>query len=64
MSGPGVLAGLGSGRARTEESFGAGVYTTYDGRLLAVVRVDGAGEIVVTASAAGYDAVQTVVVGV
>ncbi|MDT3316623.1 glycoside hydrolase family 2 TIM barrel-domain containing protein [Microbacterium sp. KSW4-11] len=64
VSGPGVLAGLGSGRARTEESFGASAYATYDGRLLAVVRVDGPGEVVVNASAEGYDEVRTSVVGV
>ena len=64
VSGLGALAGLGSGRALTEESFGASAYTTYDGRLLAVVRVDGPGEVVVTAAAVGYDAVRTSVVGV
>ena len=63
VSGPGVLAGLGSGRAQTEESFGASAYTTYDGRLLAVVRVDGSGEVVVTVSAAGYASARTSVVG-
>lgn len=64
VSGPAVLAGLGSGRARTEESFGASAYTTYDGRLLAVVRVDGPGEVVVTVAADGYAPVSTSVTGV
>lgn len=64
ISGPGALAGLGSGRARTEESFGGAAYTTYDGRLLAVVRVDGPGEVEVTASAVGFAPVRTSVVGV
>ncbi|WP_413354353.1 glycoside hydrolase family 2 TIM barrel-domain containing protein [Microbacterium sp. 1P06AB] len=64
VSGPGVLAGLGSGRARTEESFGASAYTTYDGRLLAVIRVDGPGEVVVTASADGYEIARTAVRGI
>ncbi|WP_433675055.1 glycoside hydrolase family 2 TIM barrel-domain containing protein [Microbacterium gorillae] len=36
----GSLAGLGSGRARTEESFGADAVTTFDGRALAIVRAD------------------------
>ncbi len=47
------LAGLGSGRARTEESFAGPAVTTHDGRLLAIVRATGAGEIRVTATADG-----------
>ncbi len=43
IDGPAVLAGIGTGRARTEESFGASEVTTYDGRALAVVRPTGAG---------------------
>nr|WP_201468820.1 glycoside hydrolase family 2 TIM barrel-domain containing protein [Microbacterium hydrocarbonoxydans] len=50
----GQLAGLGSARARTEESFGASTATTFDGRLLAIVRADAPGEIRVTATAAGF----------
>jgi len=61
VSGPGALAGLGSGRARTEESFGAGTYTTYDGRALAVVRADAPGEVTVVVAAEGYAPVQTTV---
>ena len=50
-----MLAGIGTGRARTEESFGASEVTTYDGRALAVVRPTGAGTITVTVSADGVD---------
>ena len=64
IDGPAVLAGIGTGRARTEESFGAGEVTTYDGRALAVVRPTGAGTIIVTVSADGVDtAILTVTAG-
>lgn len=53
IDGPGELAGLGTGRARTEESFAGPSVTTYDGRALAIVRPTGAGEITVTFSAEG-----------
>ncbi|MDN3496820.1 glycoside hydrolase family 2 TIM barrel-domain containing protein [Planococcus sp. APC 4015] len=53
VDGPGVLAGLGSGRARTEESFAGPSYTTYDGRVLAIVRPTDAGDLTVTATAEG-----------
>lgn len=51
----GELAGIGSGRVRTEESFAGPSCTTYDGRLLAIVRRTGPGEIRLTASATGFD---------
>ena len=57
IDGPAGLAGIGTGRARTEESFGAGEVTTYDGRALAVVRPTGAGTIIVTVSADGVEPV-------
>lgn len=53
IDGPGELAGLGTGRARTEESFAGPSVTTYDGRALAIVRPNGPGEITVTVSAEG-----------
>ena len=56
IDGPGVLAGIGTGRARTEEAFGATEVTTYDGRALAIVRPTGAGTITVTVHAEGVDA--------
>lgn len=55
IDGPGVLAGIGTGRARTEESFGATEVTTYDGRAIAVVRPTGAGAITVTVRAEGLE---------
>jgi beta-galactosidase len=62
VAGPGVLAGLGTGRARTEESFGASEVTTYDGRALAIVRPTGAGELTVTVSADGLETVGLAVI--
>lgn len=55
VSGAGELAGLGTGRARTTESFAATAVTTYDGRALVVVRPTGPGDIEVRVSAAGLD---------
>lgn len=40
----GSLAGLGSARARTEESFAGPSVTTFDGRALAIVRADASAE--------------------
>ena len=54
VDGPGVLAGIGTGRARTEEPFGAAAVTTYDGRALAIVRPTGPGAITVTVEASGF----------
>lgn len=57
VDGLGELAGLGSARARTEESFAGPTVTTFDGRALAIVRPTGAGEISVSVTAEGYDPV-------
>ncbi len=54
VDGPGVLAGLGTGRARTEEQFAGPSVTTYDGRALAIVRPTGPGAITVTVEASGF----------
>lgn len=54
VEGPAVLAGLGTGRARTEEPVSAASVTLYDGRALAIVRPTGEGDIRVTATAPGY----------
>lgn len=54
LTGPGVLAGLGSGRARTLESFAGPTRRTHDGRLLAIVRATASGTITLTATAEGY----------
>jgi hypothetical protein len=57
IDGPAELAGLGTGRARTEESFAADAVTTYDGRALAIVRPTGPGEVRVTVTAENLDPV-------
>jgi beta-galactosidase len=51
VTGHGVLQGLGSGRPDTMEPFTRSTHTTYDGRVLAVVRPIGPGDITVTVSA-------------
>ncbi|WES63066.1 glycoside hydrolase family 2 TIM barrel-domain containing protein [Microbacter sp. GSS18] len=61
IEGPGELAGLGTGRARTEEPFAGPSVTTYDGRALAVVRPTGPGVISVSAMSEGLDAAVAVV---
>lgn len=63
VTGAAVLAGLGTGRARTEERFAASSVTTYDGRALAVLRPTAAGEATVTVESPGSPSV-SVVVGV
>lgn len=55
VAGAGALAGIGTGRARTEEPFGGASCTTYDGRALAIIRPNGPGEITVTVSSAGCE---------
>ncbi|MFK4853530.1 glycoside hydrolase family 2 TIM barrel-domain containing protein [Microbacterium sp. ZW T6_19] len=51
----GSLAGLGSARARTEETFAGPSVTTCDGRALAIVRADAAAtEVTVTVTAEGF----------
>lgn len=61
VDGSGVLAGLGTGQPRTEETFHAATRTTYDGRALAIVRPTGVGEIIVTVTAEGLEQ-ETVVI--
>jgi beta-galactosidase len=53
VDGPAVLQGLGSARPVTEESYRATSHTTFDGRMLAVVRPTGPGPIVVTVTGEG-----------
>jgi hypothetical protein len=55
VSRPAVLAGIGTGRARTEESFASSSVTTYDGRALAIVRPTDAGTITATVEAEGLE---------
>jgi hypothetical protein len=54
VEGSGILQGLGSARPKTEETYQATNHTSFDGRLLAVVRPTDTGKITVTASAEGY----------
>lgn len=56
VEGAGVLAGLGTGRSRTEEPFGGSSCTTYDGRALAIIRPRQQGEIRISVNAEGCDA--------
>lgn len=58
VSGAGILQGLGSARPDTTEKFDAREFTTFDGRLLAVIRPTGAGRITVDVTANGLDRVQ------
>jgi beta-galactosidase len=51
VEGAGMLAGLGSANPKSEESFLTGSFHTYEGRLLAIVRPTGAGEIRLSLSA-------------
>jgi hypothetical protein len=53
ITGPAELAGVGTGRIRTEESFTGPSVTTYEGRALAIVRPTEIGEVVVTVTSAG-----------
>jgi len=61
VDGPAVLAGLGTGRAATEEAFSAASVTLFHGRALAVVRPTGAGEIRLRVSAEGHGDTEVVV---
>ncbi|MGC0369662.1 glycoside hydrolase family 2 TIM barrel-domain containing protein [Microbacterium sp. SLBN-111] len=61
VDGPATLAGLGTGRAATEEPFSAASVTLFHGRALAIVRPTGAGDIRVRVSAEGYDHAEVVV---
>lgn len=58
VEGPGVLLAVGSGNPETEEKFSDGAYTSWHGRVIAIIRsTKEAGEIRVTASADGRESV-------
>lgn len=58
VEGAGILEAVGSAQPETEERFNSGSYTSYYGRMIAIVRSTGtAGVIRVTASADGMDSV-------
>lgn len=58
VDGAGVLQGLGSGRPDNTESYLASEHTTFDGRLLAIVRPTAAGSISVRIDSDGYESVE------
>ncbi|PZE67380.1 glycoside hydrolase family 2 [Curtobacterium sp. MCPF17_018] len=53
LSGPGVLAAVGSARPDNAERYDGASHTTFDGRALVIVRPVGAGVVTVTVSADG-----------
>lgn len=55
VSGAGILQGLGSARPDPTEKFNANAHTSYDGRLLAIIRPTGLGPITIDVSADGLD---------
>lgn len=58
VSGAGKLAAVGSAACRTEESYLGNSFTTYNGRMIAIIRTTKeSGTITVTASADGMDSV-------
>ncbi|TDL39714.1 glycoside hydrolase family 2 TIM barrel-domain containing protein [Arthrobacter nitrophenolicus] len=57
VEGPGRLFALGSGRPSTTEDYTSESHTSFDGRVLAVIRPTGDGTITLTATAEGYDPV-------
>lgn len=62
VEGEGVLLAVGSGNPESEESFFVGEYTSWHGRVLAIVKsTDTAGEIRVTAEADGLESATIVV---
>ena len=61
VTGSGVLAGLGSAKGDTTESYLEATHTTYHGRVMAIVRPTGAGQINVRVSAEQCEPVSVVI---
>lgn len=61
VTGAGVLQGLGSARPVTEETYTSGTHTTFEGRMLAVVRPIATGRIEITIVADDLDPVTVTV---
>ena len=57
VDGAGFLAGLGSANPKSTEAFSSERFTSFEGRLLAIVRPSGEGEIHISASAEGCEPV-------
>jgi beta-galactosidase len=62
VAGAGVLQGLGSGRPDQRERYDHATHTTFDGRVLAIVRPTGAGIIDLTVTAEGLEPVSVQIV--
>ena len=62
VEGPGELLALGSGRPDNAQRFDQRAHDTFDGRVLAVVRPTGAGDIRVHVAADGYEPVEVALV--
>lgn len=61
VEGCGELLGFGSGATVTDERYDDAVHTMHDGRLLAIIRPKGAGEILVHASSNGFGTAEAVI---
>jgi hypothetical protein len=61
VSGPGRLLAVGSARPDQQERFDTGSHTTFDGRVLAIVRPTGAGVISVRVTGAGLAGAETTI---
>ena len=57
----GELKALGTGNPTSEEKFSAGEFTSFDGRVMAVIRPTGAGEITLKAEADGLEPVSVTI---
>lgn len=62
VTGPAVLAGLGSAKGDNTESYLGATHTSYHGRVMAIVRPTGAGQIRVRVSAEGCETVSVSIV--
>ena len=61
VTGCGELKALGTGNPTSEEKFSAGEFTSFDGRVMAVIRPTGAGEITLKAEADGLEPVSVTI---
>ena len=62
VEGPGELLALGSGRPDNAQRFDRGAHDTFDGRVLAVVRPTGTGDIRVHVAADGYEPIEVALI--
>ncbi len=64
LTGPGELAGLGSGDPKSEDQWGSGACTSYQGRALCVVKAQGVGEIGVKVFVDGVGEAGCTIIGI